>query len=157
MRNDILASWNGVDLAMSSNYHLQFRIPTIDEYRHLCVAVGWEAYINFEAAEASLRHSLYGVVVLCEKQIVGMGRVVGDGNMYFYIQDIAVAPDHQHRGVGTQIMKAITTYLHEHAPEKAFVGLFASQGKEPFYTNYGINRHEGMTGMFGVMHDREIK
>ena len=68
-----------------------------------------------------------------------------------------MAPEHQKRGIGKQIMNAITAYLHEHAPEKAFIGLIASQGKEAFYTDYGLNRHEGMTGMFGVMNEREIK
>jgi ribosomal protein S18 acetylase RimI-like enzyme len=86
-----------------------------------------------------------------------MGRVVGDGMIYFYIQDIAVKPEHQSQGIGRRIMDAITAYLKEYAPEKAFVGLFAAQGKETFYNRYGLNRHDGMTGMFGVIHGGEIK
>jgi hypothetical protein len=54
-------------------------------------------------------------------------------------------------------MTTITEYLKEEAPEKAFVGLFAAQGKESFYNKYGFNKHEGMTGMFGVIHGNELK
>ncbi len=58
-----------------------------------------------------------------------MGRVVGDGAVYFYIQDIVVHPEHQGKGIGENIMSALMTYLQENAPDKAFIGLFASKGK----------------------------
>ncbi|MNE58240.1 Acetyltransferase (GNAT) family protein [compost metagenome] len=108
-------------------------------------------------AQKSLEQSLYGVVVQYGDEIVGMGRIVGDGQIYFYIQDIAVAPAHQNKGIGRQIMTAITEYIKENAPEQAFVGLFASQGKEPFYRKYGFNNHDAMTGMFGVVLDKDIR
>ncbi|MEC0373417.1 GNAT family N-acetyltransferase [Paenibacillus chibensis] len=133
------------------------RIPTIEEYKNLCTAVGWEDYMNFEVAEESLKKSLFGVLIQYKDEIVGMGRVVGDGKIYFYIQDVAVDPEHQSKGIGSLIMAEITDYLMKNAPEKSFVGLFASAGKESFYTKYGFNKHEGMTGMFGVIHEREIK
>jgi len=142
---------------MSNEYKILKRMPTIDEYINLCIAVGWKDYMNFEVAEESLKQSLFGVVIQCRDEIVGMGRVVGDGMIYFYIQDIAVVPEHQKRGIGSTIITTIKEYLKEEAPEKSFVGLFAAQGKESFYEKYGFNKHDGMTGMFGVMHEGEIK
>ncbi|MNN37330.1 Acetyltransferase (GNAT) family protein [compost metagenome] len=141
---------------MLEEYITLDRIPSVDEYTSLCRAVGWEEYMNFDVAEKSLEQSLFGVVIQFGDEIVGMGRVVGDGQIYFYIQDIAVAPDHQGKGVGQLIMTAITNYIKENAPEKAFVGLFASQGKESFYRKFGLNNHDGMTGMFGVVLDRGL-
>ncbi|MCR2802785.1 GNAT family N-acetyltransferase [Paenibacillus soyae] len=141
---------------MNNEYQLTNRVPTIEEYVQLCTEVGWKDYMNFEAAEHSLPKSLFGVVAQHGDRVVGMGRVVGDGHIYFYIQDIAVSPDHQNKGIGQMIMEAITSHLKEHAPEKAFVGLFAAQGKEPFYQRYGFQRHDGMTGMFGVVHGNQI-
>lgn len=140
-----------------SEYKVLKRMPSIDEYINLCSAVGWKDYMNFEVAEESLNRSLFGVVVQHEDEIVGMGRIVGDGRIYFYIQDIAVLPEHQNRGVGNTIILAINEYLKEKAPEKAFIGLFAAQGKEPFYKKYGFDHREGMTGMFGVIHEGDIK
>lgn len=141
---------------MNKEYMALKRLPTVEEYINICEAVGWTAFMNFEVAEESLNRSLFGVVVQHEDTAVGMGRVVGDGKIYFYIQDIAVVPGHQSKGIGHMIMEAITEYLQEHAPEKSFVGLFAAQGKEEFYHKYGFNRHDGMTGMFGVLHEHNI-
>lgn len=139
-------------------YSVHHRLPSITEYKTLCRSVGWEPYMNFEAAEASLEHSLFAAVVTSTLgETVGMGRVVGDGHLYFYIQDIAVLPEHQGQGAGQLIMEAIAGYLREHAPDKAFVGLFASQGAEAFYERFGLQRHEGMTGMFGVVQGGEIR
>ena len=141
---------------MNNEYKLLNRVPTIKEYKTICSAVGWNDLMNFDVAEASLSQSLYGVIIQYEDEIVGMGRVIGDGNIYFYIQDIAILPEHQNKGIGNLIMNAITEFLKANAPEKSFVGMFASHGKESFYKKYGFNEHEGMTGIFGVVHEGNI-
>lgn len=90
------------------NEHLSVRrTPTIEEYKNLCSAVGWSDFMNFDVAEESLNQSLFGVVIPYKDEIVGMGRVVGDGNIYFYIQDVAVVPEHRNKGVGSMIMGEI--------------------------------------------------
>ena len=43
-----------------------------------------------EATRSALAGSLFGVVALRGPEIVGMGRVVGDGTVFFYLQDIAL-------------------------------------------------------------------
>lgn len=135
---------------MTDIYQLVERAPTLGEYRDLCVAVGWGAVINFDAAPVSLRHSLYHVVALHDGAIVGMGRIVGDGAIYFYLQDIAVRPEHQRRGLGTRIMDQLVAYLRAHAPEQAFIGLFAAADAMPLYARYGFAAHPALTGMFRV-------
>lgn len=142
---------------MTNEYNIIRRIPTFEEYKNVCTAVGWKDFMNFDVAEESLKRSLFAVVIQYKDEVIGMGRVVGDGKIYFYIQDVAVVPEHQYKGIGNLIMTEISEYLKGNAPEKSFVGLFASSGKEPFYTKYGLNKHEGMTGMFGVIHEGEIK
>lgn len=142
---------------MNNEYITLKRMPTIAEFKKLCNAVGWNDYMNFDVLKESLNRSLFGVVIQYKEEIVGMGRLVGDGQIYFYIQDVAVAPEHQNKGIGNTIMTTIIEYLKENAPEKAFVGLFAAKGKESFYNKYGLNKHEGMTGMFGVVHESVIK
>lgn len=66
--------------------------PTLDEYVTLCSSVGWKEYMNFDVAEASLAHSVYSVMVKDRNEVIGMGRIVGDGAIYFYIQDVVVRP-----------------------------------------------------------------
>lgn len=135
---------------MTSSIQIVQRPPTPQEYRALCVAVGWEQAINFEAAPASLARSLYHVVAADGERVVGMGRIVGDGAIYFYIQDVAVHPEYQHRGIGHMILTDLMAYLRRHAPAKAFLGLFAAGGTHSFYRRYGFEQYEQLVGLFRV-------
>jgi len=89
---------------------------------------------------------------LCEA--VGMGRVVGDGAIFFYVQDVAVCPDHQGQGIGADVMSALVGWVRENAPDKAFAGLFAIKGTEPFYERFGFGVHDHDVGMFQVIRDQ---
>ncbi len=121
------------------------------EYRHLCEAVGWGEVMNFEAARDALPRSLHAVVAVADGKTVGMGRIVGDGAIFFYVQDIAVAPPWQGRGVGAAILSALTTWVRETAPEKAFLGVFAVAGTERFYERFGFAQHAHDVGMYQVV------
>ncbi len=134
---------------------IEARTPTLEEYRELCAAVGWAETINFDAAPASLARTLHSIVVLdrgrTATHAVGMGRIVGDGALYFYVQDIIVRPEYQGLGLGRRIVERLMAWLHIHAPERAFVGLFAAEGKDSFYAHFGFMRHPALTGMFLVL------
>jgi len=131
-------------------YELEARAPTLEEYRAICEDVGWESAINFAAAAASLEASIHAVVALHEGTVVGMGRVVGDGAIYFYVQDVAVVREHQGNGLGATIVGALVDWLLANAPDQAFLGLFAVAGTEAFYRRFGFEARPGMTGMFQV-------
>lgn len=128
------------------------RTPTPEEYRELCTAVDWQNVMNFDVAPEALKASLYSVVVHNpEGQIAGMARVVGDGFIYFYVQDVVIHPAFQGQGLGQVLLGRVMEWIQNHAPEKAFVGLFSAQGKEGFYCKFGFENHEGLTGMFTVV------
>jgi ribosomal protein S18 acetylase RimI-like enzyme len=78
------------------------------------------------------------VVVYGGDQPVGIGRVVGDGGCFFEVVDIAVRPEHQKKGLGDRIMKALMAYLHANAPSTAYVSLMADHGTPKFYERYGF-------------------
>lgn len=129
-------------------YELVERDPTVEEYQRLRCAVGWSE-MSDEAVAAGLPHALYSVVVLHDGEVVGCGRVIGDGGLYFYLQDIALLPEHQGRGLGKRIMDAIIGYLERMAKPGAFIGLMAPQDVAPFYERYGFRvRPERQPGMF---------
>ena len=128
---------------MKIQLKLEERIPTLDEYRMLCEAVGWGEYVNFDAAPTALLHSIYAVVAMVNKETVGMGRIVGDKGIFFYLQDIVVLPAYQGQGIGHAILEKLVGYMQEEGPEKAFFGLFSAQGKEGFYERYGFEKHPG--------------
>jgi GNAT superfamily N-acetyltransferase len=132
---------------------LHDRLPSIDEYRDLCTAVGWAPVLNFDAAPASLARSLLGVVATQGGRTVGMGRVVGDGAIYHYVQDVVVHPDQQKRGIGHAIVGRLVAQVRARAPERAFIGVFAATGTKPFYERHGFIEHEALLGMFQVVRE----
>ena len=110
--------------------------------------------MNFDAATEALPRSLFAVVAVADGNTVGMGRIVGDGAIFFYVQDIAVLPQWQGRGVGKAILSALVGWVHENAPEKSFLGVFAVKGTEVFYERFGFAVHSEDIGMFQVIAPR---
>jgi Acetyltransferase (GNAT) family. len=51
---------------------------------------------------------------MLENDIIGFGRVIGDGGIYLYIQDVIVLPEFQGQGIRKYIMNAIKDYLNIH-------------------------------------------
>lgn len=126
------------------------RLATPAEHRALCTAVGWAGVMNLDAAEDALAGSLFGVVALEEGQVVAMGRAVGDGAMFFYLQDIAVDPAWQGRGIGRRVVERLIAQVRARAPGPAFVGLFATEAARTLYARLGFAVHQELIGMFQV-------
>lgn len=124
--------------AMPDTYSLVTRMPTPGEHRSLAEAVGWSHAFEWETMPASLDGSVFGVVAIDDGQVVGMGRLVGDGIKYFYVQDLAVRPSHQGRGVGTVLLRRLLDHVARTAPATAFVGLFATPGAVSLYQRAGF-------------------
>ncbi len=133
---------------MNEKFMLVERVPTLEEYQKLRKAVGWWD-VDTRATRIGLHNSLFSVCVIFENEVVGCGRVIGDGGIYFYIQDIIVLPGFQGKGIGKCIMDAIMDYLEENAHSDAFVGLMAAKGVSGFYERYGFTeRSSDSPGMF---------
>jgi GNAT superfamily N-acetyltransferase len=124
------------------------RVPTVKEYLALREAVGW-GRLSEEMAARGLSNALFTVCVLHDDTVVGCGRVIGDGGLYFYLQDIMVVPAFQAKGLGKRLMQLILGYLEAHALPGAFVGLMAANGASAFYTQFGFAvRPPDRPGMF---------
>ena len=132
------------------DYILVERSPTIEEYQRLREATGWESP-DTEAMKTGLSNALYSVCVIYNEEVIGCGRVVGDGGIYFYIQDVIVLPEFQRMGIGQRIMEAVMSYFHSRAHTNAFIGLMAAQGVSQFYKKYGFfERPPDRPGMFQI-------
>ncbi len=118
-------------------YSTVHAIPSVETYRHLRTAAGLSAK-TVEAASRGLPNSLFAVQVLCAGEPVGMGRVIGDGGAFYQVVDIAVLPAHQGRGLGKQIMAAISDYIAREVPESAYVSLIADGEAYRLYQQFGF-------------------
>lgn len=123
------------------------QLPEPDEYNRLRASAGWR-HIPEGQCRAALRSSVYCVCARVDGKLVGMGRVVGDGAVYFYLQDVVVLPDFQRQGIGTALVEKILQYLNDIATPEAFVGLFAANGAAEFYESFGfVQRDAARPGM----------
>lgn len=109
-----------------------------DDYCRLRNSVGW---LNFskEQAERAIDRCLYSVVAKKDDQVVGMGRLIGDG-MYYMIADLVVLPDFQKKGIGSKIMDMLVGYVDKETPVggRSSIQLIAEKGKELFYESKGF-------------------
>lgn len=122
-----------------STHHLA---PNISDFMALRAKIGWQNPTR-AIVEKSLAHSLFHICIEKDNALVGYGRIVGDGAMYFYLQDILVDPDFQSQGIGKHLMQEIESYLSQHTTQGATVGLLAARGKEGFYQQFGYQPRTG--------------
>lgn len=91
--------------------------------------------------QKALENGLFSISVFDKGTIVGMGRLVGDGSMYWYVQDVAVLPPYQGQGIGKEIMLRLIHHVktQSQAGTVTTIGLMAAKGKEGFYTKLGFH------------------
>ncbi len=111
--------------------------PSVKQYQQLYASTGWAKMTDHEITKA-LSNSLFFVSALDNEQLVGMLRVVGDGSMYFYIQDVVVDPSYQKRGIAREMMNRVMDYLNNETSENSFIGLMAAEGAKEFYKPFGF-------------------
>lgn len=130
--------------------------PTADQYLHLRQQAGWDP-VTLEAARRGLAESIFSLLAVDDNQVIGCARIVGDGALYFYVQDMLVDRDYRGRGIGTRLMQELLVWLRRHAGEGAFIGLMAAKDAPDFYRRFGFeDRPEGRPGMqlhAGALHD----
>ncbi len=120
-----------------SNIVLSEDVPEADEYRALRVTAGLSSK-TADATAKGLPGTLFAVCVRDHGDLIGMGRVIGDGGLNYEIVDIAVHPDYQRQGLGYRIMDALMNYLRGNAPESAYVCLIADHGAPALYKKFGF-------------------
>lgn len=134
-----------------NNFKIEKRKITLREYQELRSTTDWPP-LEDEQLEKALDHDLFSVCVLEKDKTVGMGRVIGDAAIYFYIQDVIVHPDYRGKGIGKLLMDTIESYLKKEAGDNAFIGLMAAEGVKDFYRQYGFSeRPLNRPGMFKMI------
>lgn len=124
-------------MTAASPYTTRLAIPSIATYQQLRVAAGLSAKTT-EAAAKGLPNSLFAVQVLLGDDVVGMGRVIGDGGCFFQVVDIAVLPAHQGKGLGKLIMREISRFIDSDVPDSAYVSLIADGQAQDLYAQFGF-------------------
>jgi GNAT superfamily N-acetyltransferase len=121
--------------------------PDVESYLHLRASTGLSNK-SADAARLGLAGTYYGVSITQGSQVVGMGRIIGDGGCFFQIVDIAVLPEHQGKGLGKLIMSTLMDFARENIAATAHISLLADGDAHHLYRKYGFEfsapRSQGM-------------
>jgi len=112
-------------------------LPTAEQWMALRASMGWATFPP-EVAEKSLNATWYCVCAFDGDKLIGMGRVLGDGVISFYIGNVMVLPSYQNEGVGKRIIERILAHVERNAAPGAIASLFSIKGKEGFYGQLGF-------------------
>ncbi len=128
---------------MDKNIYEEIRlidnILQAEDFIRLRIQAGF-VEIPVEHARKALRNGLINVSAIYNGELVGMGRLVGDGAMYWYLQEIIILPQFQRKGIGTMIVNHLVDYARENSTTGKFttIGGVSAKGKEPFYEKLGF-------------------
>ncbi len=120
-------------------YQLHDTAPSLDEYLELRRSSGLSPK-TAEQARGALGHSwaFCHVREIHSNAAVAMGRTLGDGGWYFHIADMATAPAHQRRGLGSLVLEWLITQIETRAPANAYISLLADPAGQPLYRRTGF-------------------
>ena len=86
----------------------EYKIFNEAEILRLYRSVGWTAYTDQpEVLRKGFESSMLTLAAYEGNQLLGIIRAVGDGHTIVFVQDILVFPEHQRKGIGTALLKAI--------------------------------------------------
>ena len=121
---------------MDARYFLTAETPSQDDYLRLRIVSGLTPK-TAEGAAAGLPNTVFAVVVREAERVVAIGRIIGDGGLFFQIVDIAVDPAFQGRGLGKRIMAGLMAHVAT-LPKGAYVSLIADTPADRLYAQFGF-------------------
>jgi predicted GNAT family N-acyltransferase len=130
-----------------NDYLLQENILETQTVIQLRTLVGWDS-LSEENLTKALANSIFFASIWYQGHAVAMGRIIGDGHQYFYLQDMIVHPAHQKLGLCQRITEHLVSQVKNIAEPGAFFGLMAAADVAGVYQKFGfVERPANMPGM----------
>ena len=92
--------------------------------------------------------------------VIGMARIIGDGVLNLYIQDVIIAKAYRRQKLGTLILNHLITLLHNKFPADCTIGLMAAKGQTQFYNQFGFEtrpNNDVDAGMSAALRDLSLR
>ena len=118
-------------------FEIKEKVPTPEEYMTLREAANMTPR-NIKGAAKGLGNELFSVLLINKEneEIIGMGRIIGDGGTVFQICDMAVISEWQIHGGGTMIINAFMAFIEKQNVDRAYINLIADV--DNFYEKWGF-------------------
>lgn len=111
----------------------------VNIYLSLRKQVGW-IKLDENQAQRALNNSVKVFTVYDDDKPIGMGRIVGDGAVICYIQDLIIIPEYQGKHIGSRLIDKLIEYVNGLIipDSRMMLCLMCAKGREEFYTKHGF-------------------
>ena len=111
----------------------------VDTYLYLRQQVNWKA-LTYNQANRAIKNSMYIMTVYEADKPIAMGRIVGDGSVVSYIQDLIVIPSAQGEKIGSKLLEKLIEYVESITEEdtEMMLCLMCAKGRENFYKHHNF-------------------
>ena len=111
----------------------------VDTYLYLRQQVNWKA-LTYNQANRAIKNSMYIMTVYEADKPIAMGRIVGDGAVVSYIQDLIVIPSAQGQKIGSKLLEKLIEYVESITEEgtEMMLCLMCAKGRENFYKHHNF-------------------
>ena len=118
--------------------HLKFlnRIPTSNEYNNLRINSGMGNEKKKSMVDKAMLGSLLIVGVYENEELIGFGRIVGDGGITFAVTDIMVDKKFQRQGIADKILDIMDDWFDVNTNEDCFIMLHANIPADKLYLKH---------------------
>ncbi|MGN1404307.1 MAG: GNAT family N-acetyltransferase [Ruminococcus sp.] len=126
-----------------NGYTIKYNELTAEEFITLWETV-WGQGPSLEQTKLAMQHTLFRISVWDNDKIVAMARMIGDIGLDYYIKDVVVRPEYQHKGIGKMMIYELLDFINKNgiSGTEIFVELCAMPDKIPFYSKFGFEANE---------------
>lgn len=136
-----------------TDFNVKYNELSAEEYIFLWESV-WDGAPSLEQTMLAMEHTLFRVSIYDGEEIVAMARMIGDMGIAYYIKDVVVKPEYQHKGIGKMLINELLKFVHDNGVSgtEIFVELCAMPDKIPFYQKFGfcVNEAQRLRIMYEV-------
>ena len=119
----------------------------LEEIVRLLKMTYWADRRPVEQIEASIRNSAcYGVYLEEAEKLVGFARVISDWATTYYLCDVIIDTDYQHRGLGT----ALVSYIENLPVYAGLRGILITRDARALYERFGYEVLNGRAMVKGL-------
>lgn len=126
-----------------NNLTIKYNELSAEEFIYLWNNV-WDNAPSLEQTKLAMQNTLFRVSVFDGQNIVAMARMIGDMGLNYYIKDVVVKPEYQHKGIGKMLIDELLKFVRDNGIKETsiFVELCAMPDKIPFYEKQGFFANE---------------
>lgn len=99
-----------------------------------------------QIVKSARNSSCYGIYVEGEKKLAGFARVISDYATTYYLCDVVIDEDYQHKGLGT----ALVSYIESLPVYEGLRGILVTRDAHSLYRKFGYEVVDGRVMIKGL-------